>query len=285
MVKFYRFAGVELAVDIPDQRMYEDDGQLAPFAVPSVTDPHWFRFSVVPELTPPTLPCVQSQPGLNIFRDGQQEERYISISSPKWQEAYIRVASRDKEHRVEVTAARYPGGIGIRTVLDAISVVHLTAQEGSAMFHCACVERRGKAILFTAPSGTGKSTQAELWKTLRGARIINGDRAAIRWDGAQMLAEGIPFCGSSTYCENGSLPIEAIVYLGQAPRTSIRRMGGYEAFSRLWEGVSVNTWEREDMENISDLIQRLAALIPIFYLPCTPDESAVTALEQALESR
>ena len=96
------------------------------------------------------------------------------------------------------------------------------------------------------------------------------------------MAEGIPFAGSSPYCKNRRLPIRAIVYLGQAKETSIRILQGYEAFSKIWEGVSVNTWDKEDVELVSGAVQEVARQVSIFHMPCTPDESAVIALEDAL---
>ena len=285
MEKHYRFGSLELTFDLPEDRMYQNERWLEPFSVPSVVDPHRFRFSMVSELTAPETDCVVSNPDQRIYREGEWEVRYLGGVSKSWREGYLRVASRGREHIAELKESQCIGRIGIHTVLSAIGIEHLMAQAEGLVFHCSFIEFDGRAILFTAPSETGKSTQAELWRRHRGARIINGDRAAIRWDGSQLLAEGLPFCGSSEHCENASLPIGAIVYLAQAPRTSIRRMGGYEAFSRIWEGVCVNTWDRSDMERVSDLVQKLATFVPVYYLPCTPDESAVTALEQALESR
>ena len=285
MEKHYRFGSLELTFDLPEDRMYQNERWLEPFSVPSVVDPHRFRFSMVPELTAPETDCVVSNPDQRIYREGEWEVRYLGGVSKSWREGYLRVASRGREHIAELKESQCIGRIGIHTVLSAIGIEHLMAQAEGLVFHCSFIEYDGTAILFTAPSETGKSTQAELWSRYRGARIINGDRAAIRWDGSQLLAEGLPFCGSSEHCENASLPIGAIVYLAQAPRTSIRRMGGYEAFARIWEGVCVNTWDRSDMERVSDLVQKLATFVPVYYLPCTPDESAVTALEQALESR
>jgi hypothetical protein len=162
---------------------------------------------------------------------------------------------------------------------------HGFARNHGFIFHCSCIDRGGEAILFTAPSGTGKSTQADLWHQHRGTEIINGDRAAIRLAEGKLLAEGIPFAGSSQYCKNRSLPLRAIVYLGQAPRTTIRKLRGYEAFSKIWEGVSVNTWDREDLERVSAVVQKVASEIPVYHMPCTPDESAVIALEEALRKQ
>ena len=100
-----------------------------------------------------------------------------------------------------------------------------------------------------------------------------------------MLACGIPFAGSSEYCNNETLPIAAIVYLGQAPQTTIRPLRGYEAFARLWEGYSINLWDKQDVAAVSDLVQRVVEQIPLYHLPCTPDESAVQVLENALKGR
>jgi hypothetical protein len=167
-------------------------------------------------------------------------------------------------------------------VLNAIGAEHLIARAGGFIFHCAYIDIGGKAVLFTAPSGTGKSTQADLWQKYRNADIINGDRAAVRICDGVPTACGIPFAGSSQYCKNRDLPIAAIVYLSQAPENTLRSMKGYEAFLRIWEGVSVNTWDKTDLELVSAAVQTLAAQVPVFHLSCTPDESAVLTLEAAL---
>ena len=51
----------------------------------------------------------------------------------------------------------------------------------------------------------------------------------------------------------------------------------------MWEGCSVNTWDREDMELVSEAVTKTVTTVPVYYLPCTPDRSAVIALEQALK--
>lgn len=278
MEKHYLFAGIEITVCIPDDVAYNDDGMLSAFRTNEITDAHRFEFSLEDELLSPEGTVVTIQPGYTVFADESRQIRYFGVQS----DPNIRAVCAGKVHQVQVKKSQNVQAISSRTVLNAIALEHLAAQENGFVFHCAYIDYKGEAILFTAPSGTGKSTQAELWAKHRGAQIINGDRAVVRINKGEPLACGIPFAGSSVYCENRSLPIKAVVYLAQAPQTTIRKIRGYEAFSRMWEGVSVNTWNRQDMEAVSHTVATLVECVPIFYMPCTPDQSAVAALEQAI---
>ena len=282
MEKHYYFAGVEVTVSIPDVAMYEEERHLEAFRVEQATDPHRFEFEAADEMLPPAGQFVANPPSVRIYRDGEKEIRYLGSTSEFWEKAYLQVESNGKAHRVRYLKSQFPERIASRMLLNCMGAEHLIARAGGFIFHCSYIERNGEAILFTAPSGTGKSTQADLWQEYRGVEIVNGDRAAIRLVDGKLMAEGIPFAGSSQYCKNRSLPIRAIVYLAQAKENSIRKLRGYEAFSRIWEGVSVNTWDKEDMELVSAAVQKVARQIPVFYMPCTPDEQAVKTLEEAL---
>lgn len=280
MEKHYRFAGLDLTVEMREEIAYRDERNLAEFRVASVTDPHRFVCDYVETLSEPTGTLFTEQLNFKVYTTEQGHIRYTGGT-----DAYIRAEHNGKQHAVQIRKNPYNSTLGVKTVLESMEVEHLVARNDGFVFHCSYIDRDGEAILFTAPSETGKSTQADLWHQYRGAEIINGDRAAIRLADGRLLAEGIPFAGSSKYCKNRSLPIRAIVYLGQAPKTSIRKMRGYEAFSKIWEGVSVNTWDREDMERVSAVVQKVAEQIPIYHLPCTPDESAVIALEEVLRKQ
>ena len=284
MEKYYRFANVEIAVQIPDGYMYPEDRQLAPFRVQQVHDPHVFRFRVVDSLADPQGKPAIELPGVRIYREGERHVRYMGSVENGWENAYLRAEYGQRETCVQVRLSDPLTYIPVKIVLNALCVEHLVTESGGFVFHCAYIAFQGKAILFTAPSGTGKSTQAELWAKYKDAKIVNGDRAVV-CKADTLRAEGIPFSGSSTYCSNHSLPITAIVYLSQAPKTTIRRLRGMEAFFKIWEGVSVNTWNKEDMERVSQVVQQAAGEIPVYHLACTPDLLAVEALEEALRKQ
>ena len=282
--KNYCFAGVEISVAMPENLMYKDDRYLAPFAVDRVENPHIFTFELTDTITPPTGELVTAKPSFCVYDENGSETRYIGSVETGWQNAYMRVYHNGKNHTVQIKKDQYTSaGIGTSTVLSALAAEHLAVQTGGVVFHCSYIEKDGKAILFTAPSETGKSTQADLWHNLRDADIVNGDRAVIRVIDGRLYAAGVPFAGSSVYCNNRTVPLCVIVYLGQAPQTTIRKLRGYEAFAKVWEGISVNTWNKEDMEKASAIVKQVAEKIPVFYMPCTPDESAVIAVEKALE--
>lgn len=283
MKKYYCFAGVELELELPAERANTGERHLAPFGVDGVEDPHRFTFTVVDALTPPAGRCVANEGGCRVYEETDGSVRYIGSVQQSWEPAYLRVAHRGREHHVQLKEGNFPAGIGTHTVLTCLAAEHLVAEAGGFVFHSSYIHRDGRAILFTAPSGTGKSTQAALWERYRGAEIINGDRSAVRIVEGEPYACGIPFAGSSEYCKNRTLPLQAIVYLKQAPVTSIRRLRGAEAFRRIWEGCSVNTWDREDLAAVSETVQRVVMTVPVYELACTPDESAITALEGVLQ--
>ena len=63
------------------------------------------------------------------------------------------------------------------------------------VIHAAAIECEGKGIVFSAPSGTGKSTQANLWKVHKKAKILNGDRPVIRVPEERSYVYGTPWSG------------------------------------------------------------------------------------------
>ena len=262
--------------------MYTDDRTLEPFRAADAADPYRFSFEIVENLTPPTTAPIAVMDSFAIYQEQDARVQYVGAVTDGWEKAYLRTDLQGREGRVELKKKVFGKTMSAKTVLNAISAEHLIAQNGGFVFHSSYIEVDGKAILFTAPSGTGKSTQAELWRTLRGARVLNGDRSAVCVRNGQAVACGIPFAGSSQICENVTLPLGAIVYLDQAPQTSIRKLRGVEAFRRVWEGVSVNTWDKEDLSKAMDTVQQTVLSVPVYYLSCTPDETAVAALEQAL---
>ena len=79
---------------------------------------------------------------------------------------------------------------------------HILLKKNMPILHASYIEYNNKAILFAAPSGVGKSTQASLWKEYKDATIVNDDRVLIGCNNENWYAYGYPSTGSSKICLN-----------------------------------------------------------------------------------
>lgn len=283
MERYYEIAGVQICVQGNSNEMPVDQRLLKYFTTENVTDPYRFRFSLVESLDGPAGLCMFQSPSSAVYFDGDAEIRYIGSVQNNLDNAYLRTSKTGKLVDVQVVRNKIVTNITSKVVLNSFAMERLALEADGVVLHASYIVVNGRAILFTAPSETGKSTQAELWERLRGAEIINGDRAIIRWMDGVTYACGLPFAGSSKFCKNVTAPLAGIVYLGQAPKTAIQRLSVGQAFCRVWEGCSVASWCSEDVEKATTIVQNIVTNVPVFYLQCTPDESAVLALEQELQ--
>lgn len=148
-------------------------------------------------------------------------------------------------------------------------------------FHASYIDVNGEGILFTAPSQTGKSTQANLWRKYRGAKIINGDKAAVRVSNVTTI-NSIPFSGTSGICKNVTVPLKAIVFLSQSLENTVVRMAPSQAISALCPNIFVDHLVSEEWSKALNIIMDLVSEVPVYSLACTPDMRAVEALEKEL---
>ncbi|MGN0998726.1 MAG: hypothetical protein ACI4PO_04165 [Faecousia sp.] len=171
---------------------------------------------------------------------------------------------------------------GIGNLFFHLGFESLLIHRNRLCLHAACVRTDLGGILFSGPSGVGKSTQAKLWCDHRGARQINGDRPILSHDGSGWLAWGSPYAGSSRCHVNESCGVTAIVMLRQGTECSLRRLPLPEAFRAVWSGLTVCGWDGGFVETASALAAELIAEVPVFEFLCTPDPQAVDCLERGL---
>ncbi len=166
--------------------------------------------------------------------------------------------------------------------LALLSMERHMMRRNQFVLHCAYMRYQGEAILFSAPSGTGKTTQAGLWQKYRGSEVVNGDRALLSIKEGKLIASGWPVSGTSGVCEPEDTPVKAIVMLGQAEENTIRTCAPREAFVQIYSQLTINTWNQEFTERAMDFIEKIIATVPVYHLDCTISEEAVCCLEDAL---
>lgn len=153
---------------------------------------------------------------------------------------------------------------------------------GGLLMHASAVEYKGQAVVFTAPSGTGKTTQAELWNKYADAKILNGDKVFFRSDKGRMYAWGSPWKGSSPYAVNECAPVKAIVVLSQGSENILTGLNGLDASLSFIPHVFLPSWDKHCTECALSTLDILAENTEIYSLSCRPDEESVNITKKVI---
>lgn len=145
---------------------------------------------------------------------------------------------------------------------------HLVSYDG-LMVHASAVVVDGKAYLFSADPGTGKSTHVRLWQQLFGdkATVINDDKPAVRMIDGVFYAFGTPFCGKDDINTNVGAPIAGICYLERGEENSIRPAAVAEILPLLLAQTHMPKYI-ENMDKLLAVVERLATNVPMYKLRC-----------------
>lgn len=164
-----------------------------------------------------------------------------------------------------------------------ITAIYSRLCEYNTLFmHASFVDLNGNGVLFTGPSGIGKTTQAELWAKHLGATVINGDKAFVRTDKKEVYGYGAPWSGSSPYCLNMKAVLKGIVVLLQSDKNSIKRLDSVEATVRVLPHVFMHHWDENCVEKVLTTFDNVLKNVPVWLLECRPDEEAVMITKQKI---
>lgn len=143
------------------------------------------------------------------------------------------------------------------------------------VFHSSAVMVDGNAYLFTAPSGTGKSTHARLWRELLGDKVtmINDDKPIIRYVNDEFRAYGTPWTGKHGLGANVSGKIKAICKIYQSEKNEIRVADTKEMIFVIL-GQTIRPLELDRMRNLTDMIDKMLSSVDRYCLGCNMDISA-----------
>ena len=141
------------------------------------------------------------------------------------------------------------------------------------VIHASSIVYENYGIAFSAPSGTGKSTQTALWLENYSAKIINDDSPIIRFENNSSYIYGSPWAGSTGINTNLKVPLKAIIFLEQAPANTIEKIMPEVAFKKI--AKEINT-PRENVYLLKTLtlLDTLLKNTDCYILKCTPDKRA-----------
>lgn len=169
-----------------------------------------------------------------------------------------------------------------RAAIQRAFAEHLLTQD-TLLLHGSCVAVDGKAYLFTARSGTGKSTHTRLWREAFGNRavMVNDDKPFLQLTPQGIFACGSPWSGKHGLDSNVRLPLQGICILERGAENRIRPITTQEALPMLLH-QSYRPLDEKKGSHMEYLATTLARRIPLWQMECTKDSCAACVAFDAM---
>lgn len=163
-------------------------------------------------------------------------------------------------------------------------IAERATEYGAILFHSSSVAVDGKAYIFTAKSGTGKSTHASLWRKLLGERavMINDDKPLIRTKGDEFVVYGTPWRGKHKLGANISATLAGVCIISRGEKNEIERITPTAALPTLLSQTFRPT-EAEKTARVLETVIRMSERVPTYKLKCNMDISAAETSYNAMK--
>lgn len=187
----------------------------------------------------------------------------------------------------EIMKEEIPGGKHPVAYLESLAIYRRICREalkyGAFLFHGSALSVDGQAYLFTAPSGTGKSTHARLWREMLGDKVsmVNDDKPLIRVTADAVYVCGTPWDGKHRLSTNCEVPLRAICILSRDAKNHIEKVSPKEAYATLLGQTYRPKAPLELMQTLS-LLDKTMAKTSLYHLYCNMDPSAARVAYEAM---
>lgn len=149
-------------------------------------------------------------------------------------------------------------------------IVSRFSSQGVLLFHGSAIYVDGKTYIFTAPSGTGKSTHTRLWREMlkeHNVVMVNDDKPFLKVEEGRVTAYGSPWRGKERLGCNMSAPVEAICSISQGTENVIREATQEEMYPIFYE-QSLRPFDKEGTENYLHTLDVLTRSVRLYKLEC-----------------
>lgn len=157
-------------------------------------------------------------------------------------------------------------------------------QHGLYAIHSASILYKENAWLFSAPSGTGKSTHARLWQDLYSAPPLNGDLNLLGIRDGKPVVYGLPWCGTSGISTTATHPLGGVIFLQQSDRNYTEALTPDRRSLMLSQRLISPTWTQELLQASLAFCGRMEPLITVFQLHCTAQPEAAEVCRASIDT-
>jgi hypothetical protein len=150
----------------------------------------------------------------------------------------------------------------------------LTVKYNCLLFHSSAIEYNGKGYLFTAKSGTGKSTHTRFLSNYNsGVKYINDDKPFIRYfeNENKFYVYGTPWRGKHNLGSNVKVQLKAICFLNRGEENSIEEISGLNYLSEIIT-QTVKPTSKTEIDPYMNTISNLTEKVKFYNLKCNLDE-------------
>lgn len=256
------------------------------FAIPcdeSFAPDYTVQFKEVSNLEILQNECIYKESRFSVYRcKNQTLLRAFSMETEK-RKPYAVSIYKSGNHHIEVQYLKSAKKefCDIQKAFLHVGLEWMLMETEKIMLHASCVKTPFGGLLFSGPSGIGKSTQAELWCQYGDGVLINGDKTILAKE-KQWMAYGSPYAGSSGCYVNDSCPVRTILFLKHGKTCELKRCSVVEAFKKIYTGLTVNHWDIAYVDAVSRLAGQIALDVSVYEFVCTPDQTAVEYLKEKL---
>ena len=175
-----------------------------------------------------------------------------------------------------------PAQLEILTVHRKIS--EQMPDHGIFLFHGSAVAVDGQAYVFTARSGTGKSTHTALWRRKFGERavMINDDKPFIKIEDGRPYVCGSPWTGKHRLGSNVTVPLRSVCLLCRGDTNTIDKIDSRDAFPVLYE-QTYRPSDPDKLEKTLSLLHTMSAQSGLYRLRCNMDPQAADVSYEAMK--
>ena len=144
------------------------------------------------------------------------------------------------------------------------------------MLHASAVVLDGRAYLFSADSGTGKSTHTQLWLKHFGSKafVLNDDKPALRLYNGKWYAYGTPWSGKCDISRNVGVPVAGVAMLCRGDENEIHRWYGAEAIAAVYKQIN-RPKDLFSRNKLLSLLDKLLCQVPVWKFMCNTDPNSV----------
>lgn len=144
-------------------------------------------------------------------------------------------------------------------------------------FHCSSIAVDNKAVMFTAKSGTGKSTHRNLWIKNFGDKVtvINDDKPIVRKIDGKFYVYGTPWQGKENLGSNVRVPAYALCFLSRSETNSIGPMDSLSVVAKMMNQI-VRPKDPKLMTKALDLLDGFLQQVTCYDLRVNMEDDAAT---------